>query len=115
MKKNPAPPLALGKHGLALWGSILAYYEVQDSADLEALAQACAARERADQCRVIIDRKGALVQTPAGPREHPLLKHELAARAFVVKTLRGLGLGGAEPSRSGPGRPPAKAYPELGD
>jgi hypothetical protein len=28
----------------------------------------------------------------AGPRDHPLLKHELAARSFVVRTLQRLGL-----------------------
>ena len=35
----------------------------------------------------------------------PLLKHELAARAFVVRTLARLGLD-LEPVRAGPGRPP---------
>ena len=35
---------------------------------------------------------GLLVKTKHGPKEHPLVKHELAARSFVVRTLARLGL-----------------------
>jgi hypothetical protein len=29
-----------------------------------------------------------MISTKHGPREHPLIKHELAARAFVVRGLQ---------------------------
>jgi hypothetical protein len=38
-------------------------------------------------------------------RDHPLLKHELSARSFVVRSLHRLGLD-IEPTRDGSGRPP---------
>jgi hypothetical protein len=37
-------------------------------------------------------------------RDHSLIKHEIAARSFVVRTLARLGLD-LEPVRAGPGRP----------
>jgi hypothetical protein len=40
-----------------------------------------------------------------GVRDHPLLKHELAARSFVTRALHRLNLD-VEPTRDGPGRPP---------
>jgi hypothetical protein len=43
-------------------------------------------------CRDAIDRDGELIRGKAGAKEHPLLKHELAARAFVCRTLQRLGL-----------------------
>jgi hypothetical protein len=46
----------------------------------------------AESLRDAIDRDGEIIRTKAGPREHPGLKHELAARAFVVRTLHKLGL-----------------------
>jgi hypothetical protein len=58
--------------------------------------------------RVQIDQDGECIRTKTGPGDHPLLKHELAARAFVVRTLGRLGLD-LEPVRAGPGRPPAWA------
>ena len=57
------------------------------------LASACQALDRAERCREAIDNEGEMIRTKAaGPRDHPLLKHELAARSFVVRTLQRLGL-----------------------
>jgi hypothetical protein len=78
-------------------------YEVADAAGLEMLCSACAALDRAEACRATIDRDGEIIRSKAGPREHPLLKHELAARSFVVRTLTRLGLN-FEPIKP-PGRP----------
>jgi hypothetical protein len=50
-----------------------------------------------------------VIETKAGVlREHPLIPHELAARAFAVRALAKLGLD-LEPMRTSPGRPPAFA------
>jgi len=66
--------------------------------------QACLAADRVDELAAIIDQDGARVVTKTGLRDHPCLKHELAARAFIVKTLQRLGVTN-EPLKS-IGRPP---------
>jgi hypothetical protein len=104
----PPPPGHLGPIGVDLWRDITAAYEFEDRASYETLAQACAAAERAEKCRVQIDQDGELIRTKAGVRDHPLLKHEIAARSFTVRTLARLGLD-LEPVRAGPGRPPGRA------
>jgi hypothetical protein len=92
---------------MSLWRDVTAAYEFGDRASYEALFQAACAAERAEACRKQIDQDGELIRTKAGVREHPLLKAEIAARAFVVRTLGRLGLD-LEPVRPGPGRPPAQ-------
>ena len=103
----PGPPESLKRHGRALWNQIQSEYEIRDGGGIEMLRQACAAADRAEDCAKKIEREGLTVTNARGtPHDHPLVKHELAARAFVVKTLRALGLN-VEPLRRGPGRPPA--------
>jgi hypothetical protein len=100
----PVPPRPLSKHGATLWESIHAEYRIDDSGGFETLAQACQALDRAEECAAIVARDGAVIDTERGPKEHPLLKMELANRAFVVRTLQKLGLN-FEPVRAGPGAP----------
>jgi len=87
---KPARPL--GKHGAALWGAIMAEYEIGDAGGIEMLTAACQQLDRAESLREQIARDGEIVRTKGGLKEHPGLKHELAARAFVVRTLARLGL-----------------------
>lgn len=87
-----APPRKLGKHGTALWRSILAEYGVEDAGGVEMLLQACTALDRAEFCREQIDRDGEVLRTKTGMKDHPAMKHELANRSFVVRTLQRLGL-----------------------
>jgi hypothetical protein len=105
VRKAPPPPSHLGPIGADLWSGILRAYEFDDRGSFEMLAQACASADRAEACRKQIDSDGELIRTKAGVRDHPLLKHELAARAFVCRTLARLGLD-LEPVRDGSGRPP---------
>jgi hypothetical protein len=100
----PEPPCKLGPAGLSLWNDILAGYEFADRASYETLAQACASADRAAEMAAQIDADGVAIRTKIGLRDHPLLKHELASRAFVVRALARLGLD-LEPVRAGPGRP----------
>ena len=104
---TPAPPRALGKAGQALWRSVLAEYDVSDAAGAEMLCQACAALDRAEALREAIDADGEVIRSKGTLRDHPGLKHELASRAFVVRTLHRLGLD-CEPVRA-MGRPPTLA------
>ena len=86
------PPRKLGPSGTALWRSVTAAYGIEDAGGIEMLAQACQALDRAEALRAAIDRDGEIVRTKAGPKDHPGLKHELANRSFVVRTLQRLGL-----------------------
>jgi hypothetical protein len=100
-----ASPDKLGPVGQALWARINAEYRIEDAGGRELLGLACLARDRAATCREQIDQDGELLKTKNGFREHPLLRAELAAMAFCVKTLRALGLD-VEPLRATSGRPP---------
>jgi P27 family predicted phage terminase small subunit len=101
------PPENLKRYGRSLWAQIQDEYDIRDSGGVEMLAQACAAADRAEDCAKKIAREGLTVTNASGSQhEHPLLRCEQAARSFVVKTLKSLGLH-IEPLKRGPGRPPA--------
>jgi hypothetical protein len=101
------PPGKLGAVGLSLWRDIVSSYEFSDRGSYETLFQACAAADRAASLRETIDADGEVIRTKMGIKDHPALKHEIANRSFVVRTLARLGLD-LEPLRSGPGRPPGR-------
>ena len=100
-----ASPRDLGEHGLSLWRSVTSEYQLEDAGGVAMLALACQALDRAEACRAQIDEDGEMLRTKTGMRENPLLKSELANRAFVVRTLAKLGLD-VEPVRPSAGRPP---------
>jgi hypothetical protein len=102
------PPGELGVVGMSLWRDIVSSYEFNDRGSYETLFQACAAADRAANLRALIDEDGEVIRTKVGIKDHPGLKHEIANRSFVVRTLSRLGLD-LEPLRSGPGRPPGFA------
>ena len=86
------PSRKLGKHGGALWKAVMSEYQIIDSGGVEMLTAACQQLDRAESLREQIDRDGEILRTKTGVKEHPGLRHELAARAFVVRTLAKLGL-----------------------
>jgi hypothetical protein len=88
-----APPTTLGKAGRTLWQSIMSEYAIDDSAGLQMLEQITAAADRLTEYAEAIERDGPMINTRHGAREHPLLKHELATRSFIVRTLERLGIG----------------------
>jgi hypothetical protein len=79
-------------------------YEFSDPGSIEALAQACAALDRAELCAEEIARDGQMLRSKTGVRANPLLREELANRAFTVRALSRLGLD-LEPLHDRPGRP----------
>ena len=101
------PPGRLGPIGMGLWRDIVSNYEFNDRASYETLFQACAAADRAASLREQIDQDGEMIRTKLGVKDHPALKHELASRSFVVRTLARLGLD-LEPIRGSVGRPPGR-------
>jgi hypothetical protein len=86
------PPRPLGTHGLQLWRSVMAEYRIEDRGGIEMLAQACAALDRAEGLAERIAKDGSVIYSKAGPKSHQAVKDEIAARAFVVRTLARLGL-----------------------
>jgi hypothetical protein len=89
---NSIPPRKLGPAGENLWNRVQNDYRIEDVGGQELLMQACLAQDRADELAAIIDADGARVMTKNGPRAHPCLRDELAARAFIVRTLQRLGI-----------------------
>ena len=82
----------------------MAEYDIRDSGGREILLRACEAADHVQQLAAIIERDGPVLHTKHGPKDHRLLKRELAARAFIVRSLHRLGLD-VEPVRA-VGRPP---------
>jgi len=105
-------PEGLETAGAALWRHVTSQYNVTDPSGVCMLTEACRALDRAEKCRARIDRDGEVITVHGVPREHPLLKGELANRAFTIRTLQKLGLN-YEPLRTAPGRP-AKLYGQEG-
>jgi hypothetical protein len=98
------PPANLGPAGTNLWRSIMTEFDVGDAGGRALLEQAALAYDRAERLRVEIDAAGEIIHTRNGPREHPGLKGELAARSFICRTLQRLGIN-LEAVRLGAGRP----------
>ena len=98
------PPRPLGTHGMALWQRITDDFDISDAGAIELLTLACQALDRAESCREQIDATGEISTVNGQPgRAHPLLRDELANRAFVTKALERLGLT-TEPTKA-VGRP----------
>src|SRR4051794_30738190 len=88
-----APARPLGGHGRALWDRVTDSYALDDIGGQEMLLTACTMLDRAEALRQQIDNDGAVLHFPDGQlKSHPCLKDELAAFAFVSRTLQRLGL-----------------------
>jgi hypothetical protein len=101
---GPQPSRPLGEHGQALWGKVTREYAIEDAAGIETLTQCCQAVDLAEALSARIAEDGEIIRTMNGIKAHPAIKDGLAARGFVVRTLRKLGLN-FEPLRTAPGRP----------
>jgi hypothetical protein len=101
-----SPPRDLGQHGRQLWDAVQREYGIRDRGGIELLAQACGALDLVEALGEAITRDGAIVYGRTGPKAHPALKDQIAARAFLVRTLERLGVT-SENIKPGPGRPPS--------
>lgn len=95
-KRRPAklqPPRPLGEQGQRLWDAIQAEYAVTDAGGVEMLALGCEALDASAAYDAAINKDGAVQHLANGAlKEHPLVKHSLAAKAFAVRTIEKLGL-----------------------
>lgn len=102
---GPQPPQPLGKRGRRAWNDINAEYDIDDVAGIEMVVQVAQALDGIEELGEEIRRDGPVIRGRGGlVKEHPGLKHQLALRAFVVRTLKALGLS-YEPLRQSAGRP----------
>jgi hypothetical protein len=88
----PTPPRTLGPTGQDLWARVQAEFVINDVGGVELLAQCCEAADLVQELAECVAREGKTLQTKTGLRAHPALRDMLSARAFVVTTLRRLGV-----------------------
>jgi hypothetical protein len=87
------PPSNLKPPGRNLWTTIMAEYAIDDSGSLTLLGEACRALDNAEDMAAVIAKDGRTIYTRTGAiKEHPLIKHELMARTFLVRTLQRIGI-----------------------
>jgi hypothetical protein len=98
---RPAPPRALGAAGQDLWARVQAEFVITDVGGVELLAQCCESADLVQELAECVAREGKTLQTKTGLRAHPALRDMLSARAFLVTTLRRLGVTNEPVARMG--------------
>src|SRR5262245_17018442 len=86
------PPADLGPVGKQVWLSIVRDHGIHGAGNLAVLHQAAKALDAAEQYVEIIAKDGQVLSSKAGPRDHPLIRHQLAARALACRLLSRLGV-----------------------
>lgn len=94
----------LGPAGQELWTTIQREHNLRGSGEIAILTQVCKAIDDVDRYGAIIARDGPIIQTKSGPRDHPLIRHQLAARALIARLLLRLGI--VKEAKNPVGRPP---------
>lgn len=80
------PPSSLGDHGSRLWREMVREHNIDGAAGLAILRQVCEAADRAESLKARIAADGEVITTvDGGLKDHPALRHEQNARAFVVR------------------------------
>ena len=105
--EKPAPPPApdtLGETGARFWGRVVETYALEPH-HLDVLEQSCLALDRAEACRVQVNKEGLVIRDRFKQKKaHPLLAAERDARSAFRQLYRELGL---DMEATGPiGRPP---------
>ena len=85
------PSRPLGKHGSALWQAVTTEYGIEDAGGVEMLTLACQALDRAEELAAAIKRDGVVIRCKRVVKDHPGLKHEIAAAALWFARCGGLG------------------------
>ena len=86
-------PSHLTKEAKTIWRTLVKEYGIVDSGGLEILRQGMEAFDRAEKCRVSIDKVGLVVKDRFGAvRPHPLIACERDARAAYLQALKQLNL-----------------------
>ena len=79
-------------------------FHIEDSAGHQMLLRICQTADTIAEYDEEIGRDGVTIRVKGSVREHPLLKHRLAAQSFIVRSLHRLNLD-VVPARNEIGRP----------
>ena len=104
LRHGPKPPASLGPAGRQLWKAIVGERDLKGAANLTILQQAATALDCAEQYAAIIAQDGPVIQTKSGARDHPLIRHQISARALCCRLLARLGI--VDTPKRPVGRPP---------
>jgi P27 family predicted phage terminase small subunit len=86
-------PSHLSAEGKEIWRKLVREYDIQDAGGLQILRAGLEAFDRAQKCRVSIDRIGLVVKDRFGAvRPHPLIACERDARSSFLLALKQLNL-----------------------
>ena len=90
---QPVPPADLGATGRELWGKLVREYRIDDEHGKAVLGVACRSADRAESCRLAVEKAGLTVKDRfRQTRPHPLLAVERGARAQMLQALKQLSL-----------------------
>jgi P27 family predicted phage terminase small subunit len=89
---RPTAPKHLGAPERELWNSVTEEFDIESTAAHMLLVGAMEAHQRARECREKISKEGLTIKGPQGPRQHPLVATERAARQQMVSCLKKLGV-----------------------
>jgi hypothetical protein len=98
------PPDDLASAGSQLWRDLHRDFEITDASGLAMLHQICCTVDKVTEYSATIERDGAMLRTKSGVKDHPLIRHVLSGRSFIVRSLHKLGLDIIAP-RAEAGRP----------
>jgi Phage terminase, small subunit len=93
-----AAPQHLAEPERKLYAALVRTYRFDDRASLELLTQAMEARQRARECRELVEKDGPTYRDDRGNlKAHPLLSTERSAQAAFISAMRllRLDLGGS--------------------
>lgn len=96
--KIPRTPTGLKAPGKQFWRKVLSEYQLEESHDLERLAQACGCLDQISECEKIVEAEGRFIldrfqQT----KEHPASKAVRDNKILFCRILRELALDIAVP------------------
>jgi phage terminase small subunit len=90
-EQAPKPPRTLKAKGKALWGMVVADFELEGY-QLETLRLACEALDRIEQARVAIQQYGLVIEGRFGPKSNPACEIEKNNKTIYARLMRELGL-----------------------
>ena len=85
----PPQPMPGPREGELVEGTAtVEMHAITDCGGRAILEQACASADRAAECVAIIAEQSAVISTKHGLKDHPLLRHETAARGQLIDIFK---------------------------
>ncbi len=104
---GPKPPEGLKGAGRKLWREVMAVYELEQH-ELLLLREACRVSDRLDELAALVERDGAVVDSPQGERAHPALVESRQQQITLARVLAALRLPAGEEGDQASGRRPQR-------